>query len=119
MRKVFDSYQDNDYYITVASYLNNNRLYLGIEDKLENIITDISINLPELELNNNQIFLNADLDEEIKDKLIKNGIITNLNGYKDYNMESYMKVDINIEKLKEYDELGIEEHLNKINEMER
>lgn len=119
MRKVFDIYNDNNYYIDIATYTNNNRLYLGISDNLDNLIEDISINLPELKLKDNEIFLNDDLDEDIKRKLIEDGVIDGIYGYEQYNMGRYMKVSLNLDKLKEFDEKGFDEHFNKLNEMER
>lgn len=46
-----------NYYLTKSAYYNNNRIYLGLENEQE-VFSDITINLPEIMLEENCVALN-------------------------------------------------------------
>lgn len=113
MRKKFDTDLNNDYYLNVAQYVNNNRLYIGISNQVDDLVTDITINLPDVEIeSNNQIFLSADIQDDIKVKLIDKGIISKIDTTQKYNMGEYQIAYIDFDALKKYDSKGVDEFLN-------
>ena len=75
MRKTIKLY-DEDCYLSVYNYVDNNRLYLGVSDKNNDIIQDISVNLPEVHASYNQIYLTEPLSKDVVNKLVRLGIIS-------------------------------------------
>ncbi len=113
MRKKFDTDSNNEYYLNVLRYSCNNRLYIGISNQADDLISDITINLPDVKIkSNNQIFLSGDVLDEIKFKLIEKGIISEISDTQKYNMGEYQIAYVNLDILKEYDSSGVEEFLN-------
>jgi len=101
---------DKDYVIKVARYADNDRIYLGLYDK-NGWCNDISVNLsfaPNFSLS--QVYLSNDLTKEEKKALIKEGIIEKPTSRIPYNMSSYEVSKVDLEKLLEYDKVGIEDY---------
>lgn len=121
MKKIFVK-ADEDLYLIVARYDNNNRLYIGFGNEDEIIYGDITINLPEVSIDKNEIFLSDDLSEDAIDILKGKKIIEEVGNSIQYNMGRYNKAVVNFDVLKEYDPTGMEEFLenyNKCEDMER
>lgn len=114
MKKLFDTDSNyNRYYLSVARYACNDRLYIGIIDQIDDLISDITVNLTDVKIkSNNQIFLSGDVLDEIKFKLIEKGIISEISDTQKYNMGEYQIAYVNLDILKEYDSSGVEEFLN-------
>ncbi len=128
MKKMFDEEFGEKYYLSVSNY-SNNRLYIQV-DKEENnkllgdydYMVEITKNIPEISMDKqNQIYLANDISGGIKYKLLDNGIISKTINIIDYNGEKYHLVEVDFEKLKEYDKDGVENFLQlyKNQEMER
>lgn len=111
MKKIFNKIEE-ELYLIVARYENNNRLYIGIGSKDEIIKGDITINIPEVSTDKNEVFISDDLSEDIIDLLKEKKIIEELGYPIQYNMGRYRRAFINIEILKEYDPIGVEEFLD-------
>ncbi|MBO5096102.1 MAG: DUF4313 domain-containing protein [Bacilli bacterium] len=124
MKKVLYENNDRKYYLCVASYQNNGRLYLGVVNEEDEICGDITINLTDEELDKDEIFLSDDLVlDDIKELQDKN-IIGNVLYTTQYNFGNYKAVSVDFDILREYDNAGVEEfeiNYNKFHpeEMER
>lgn len=122
MKKVFDEERKENYYLMVSSYRNNDRLCINVTDRSDNdireevdYIADITINIPEISIDKiNQVYLSNDISDGVKYKLLDNGIISKTIKTIEYNLDQYSLVEVDLEKLKEYDKDGVEEflHLN-------
>ncbi len=120
MKKVFDEERKENYYLAVSSYRNNDRLCINITDRSDNdireevdYITNVTINIPEISIDKiNQVYLSNDISDGVKYKLLDNGIISKTIKTIEYNSDKYSLVEVNLEKLKEYDKEGVEEFLN-------
>lgn len=110
MRKTIKLY-DEDCCLSVYNYVDNNRLYLGVSDKNNDIIQDISVNLPEVHASYNQIYLTEPLSKDVVNKLVRLGIISKPVKEVQYNMATAKLVDVNLDKLKDYDKEGVEKYL--------
>lgn len=89
-------------YLTMGKYTNNDRLYIGLET-IDEPYCDITINLPEAETPTQEsVFLSNDIPQEVYDKLIKDGMISNILWQEQYNMGTYDMVQIFPETFKEY-----------------
>lgn len=103
-KKSIGNYNGEDLYLVIAKYQNNGRTYLGLETQDGEPFADITINLSDLEIvNNNFVFLSGDLSNELKEFLIDNEIIDYPIDKMQYNMGRYDLTMIDINKLKEYD----------------
>ena len=105
--------------LRVNKYVNNDRLalYLLINSDW---YSDVTINLPDmLLLNEDEGFINGDINsinpkgENIIDTLKTLGIIAESYGLIKYNYGTYEHVKFNLEKIKEYDPVGVEDYLYK------
>ena len=104
MRKKFYEDLENEYYIRVGRYVDNNRLYIGIYNQVGDIVCNVTINLSDANIkSNNQIFLAGNISNTIKDKV---------KTIQKYNMGEYPVVNVNFEALKEYDSKGVEDFFN-------
>lgn len=120
MKKVFDEERKEKYYMMVSSYRNNNRLCINITDRSDNdireevdYIANVTINIPEISIDKiNQVYLSNDISDGVKYKLLDNGIISKTIKTIEYNLDKYSLVEVDLEKLKEYDKEGVEEFLN-------
>lgn len=101
--------------LEVNSYQCNNRLYVGAYD-IENDepFGDITVNLTEFDINDKSNgfiddFINSDLFDLIP--IMKElGIIKESYGFKKSNFGNYELVDFNLEKLREYDPVGLDNY---------
>ncbi len=106
MKKSIGNFKGEDLYLRIASYLNNNRIYIGI-DTLEESYADLTINLPDLMLpDENYIFVNGNMTKDLRKFLEKKNIIGETIYTYPYNMGSYDMVNVDFDKLKEYDPEG-------------
>ncbi len=109
--------------LQVSNYQYGNRLYVGaimIEDNEP--FGDITVNLPDLPISDNaEGFIDDLINSNTFDlipKLKKLGIIKESYGKVRYNYGSYEYVKFDLEKLKEYDKVGVERYLSLSNEIE-
>ena len=110
MKKLIGNYKGDNLYLTIASYQNNNRIYIGVETEDE-LYADVTINLSDMYLlNNDYIFVNDDMSKDLRNFLEEKNIIGETFTTIQYNMGRYdmAKVDFNI--LKEYDSKGFNEY---------
>ena len=112
MKKEINIYDgDEKYFLSVYEYRSNNNLYLGISDINNNIVQDISINISDI-MQPNQIFLSNSLSKNTIAKLVKLDIISEPIKEVQHNLARYKLVNVDLDKIKEYDQAGIEEYLN-------
>lgn len=105
MKKAIGKYKNNNLYLTIDSYQNNNRIYIGIETK-NGLYADITINLTNMLLPDNYIFVNNDISSDLRKFLEEKGIIGKTIETYQYNMGRYDMVNINFDLLKGYDKEG-------------
>lgn len=103
MKKPFVNYNDRDLYLYKSKYANNDRIYLGLADKEGNLWGDITINLSDLLIeDDNYVFISGDLPTDLKEKIYDTGVFIDLYFTQKYNMGKYDKAMVNTTKLKEY-----------------
>lgn len=110
MKKLIGNYKGDNLYLTIASYQNNNRIYIGVETE-EELYADVTINLSDMYLlDDDYIFVNGDMTKDLRNFLEEKNIIGETFTTIQYNMGRYdmAKVDFNI--LKEYDLKGFKEY---------
>ena len=110
MKKSIGKFKGDNLYLTIASYQNNNRIYIGVETEDE-LYADVTINLSDMYLlNNDYIFVNDDMSKDLRNFLEEKNIIGETFTTIQYNMGRYdmAKVDFNV--LKEYDPKGFKEY---------
>lgn len=108
-KKSLGKYNDNELYLTVAKYGNNDRVYLGLEDE-EGLYADITINLSDALIETgNTIFLSSHVDNDLQEFLIEKGIIEEPYNVIQYNMGRYPVTRFNMDKVKEYDPDGFKD----------
>lgn len=110
MKKLIGNYEGDNLYLTIASYQNNNRIYICVETE-EELYADVTINLTDMMLPNNEyIFVNGDMTSDLRNFLEEKQIIGETFTTFQYNMGRYdiAKVDFNI--LKQYDSKGFKEY---------
>ena len=100
-RKSF-KFKGYDLYLDVATYLNNG---------------DVTINLTDTFINDDECFINSYTKSGgLEDKLIKLGVIKKIIRPIKYNMGTYDWVQLDLDKLKEYDPKGVDKYLNPVDE---
>lgn len=110
MKKTIGKFKGDNLYLTIASYQNNNRIYIGIETE-EELYEDVTINLSDMYLlDDDYIFVNADMTSDLRSFLEEKGIIGETFTTIQYNMGRYDMVKVNFNILKEYDPKGFEEY---------
>jgi|SRR5574344_2019507 hypothetical protein len=97
MKALFD-----DLYLIEGTYNNNKRKYLGLESNEHESYCDITINLDNAPLKENEIYLNGDLSNYTKNKLLETGIFKDTHDDMKYNYGIYKKLEVDYDKLKEY-----------------
>ena len=110
MKKLIGNYKGDNLYLTIASYQNNNRIYIGVETE-EELYADVTINLSDMYLlDDDYIFVNGDMTKDLRNFLEEKNIIGETFTTIQYNMGRYdmAKVDFNV--LKEYDPKGFKEY---------
>lgn len=109
---------NKDYYFIVTSYRENGRLAIQLTDKDDSLYSDVTINLSDLFVSDiDEAFINDDFNvcsREIYKYLKSKGIIQESFGIFPYNYGKYEYVKFNLEKLKEYDPIGVDELLSNI-----
>ncbi|MDO5568593.1 MAG: DUF4313 domain-containing protein [bacterium] len=126
MKKELFEIDEEKYYLYVGTYQLNGRLYLGITDVNDNICDDITINLPGAnDLGKDFVYLNGDMSSMIFNMLKEKGIFDDPLYEENYNYGLYKVVNINKDKLIEYDKDGYASFINEYksnhldNEMDR
>ena len=114
MKKVFDEEFHERYYLQVGSYYNSNRLAITVCKDNDEYVEDITVNQPLVELkDDNQILLSNHISNGVKYLLLDRGIISKTSEIKEYGNIKYQVVNVDLEKLKEYDKEGVESFLEK------
>ncbi len=114
MKKVFDEEFHEKYYLQVGSYYNSNRLAITVCKDNDEYVEDITVNQPLVELkDDNQILLSNHISNGVKYLLLDRGIISKTLEIKEYGNIKYQVVNVDLEKLKEYDMEGVESFLEK------
>lgn len=119
MRKPI-SINNEEYYFQVTTYQNNDRLAILLYDKDGDLHSDITINLSDIPICDiDEGFINGDFQTcspHILKELKSKGIIQDSFGIIPYNYGNYEYVKFDLDKLKEYDFVGISKLLDiKIN----
>lgn len=118
MKKSLGKYNNEDLYLIIASYRNNNRIYLAVETKDE-LYADITINLSDMMLPDaDYIFVNGDTSKELRNWLEEKNIISEPLETYQYNMGRYDMVKVDFDILKEYDPDGFAEYEKNSDEIE-
>lgn len=100
-------------YIDIGTYDVGKRIAILLYMENGELFDDLTINLPELPVKKGEVFINSWLDSKFLDCFLKEGIIKKYCGKVQYNMGQYNKVELNLNKLKEYDYLGYNEFMGK------
>ena len=109
MKKLIGNFKGNNLYLAIASYQNNNRIYIGVETE-EEMYADVTINLSDKILpDDNYIFVSNDMTRELRSFLKEKEIIGETLTTIPYNMGRYDMVKVNFDILKEYDYKGFDE----------
>ena len=110
MKKLIGNFKGDNLYLTIASYQNNNRIYIGVETE-EELYADVTINLSDAYLlDDDYIFVNSDMTEDLRYFLEEKNIIGETFSTIQYNMGKYDMVKIDFDILKEYDFEGFKEY---------
>lgn len=118
MKKPVGVYNGTNLYLTISSYLDNGRIYLGLETE-EELYADITINLSDrLIEDDNCIFISGHVYNDLQDFLIEKEIIEEPYNVMQYNMGKYNCSRVNFEKIKEYDPEGFENFEKKLKDDE-
>ncbi len=111
MKKSIGTFDNQELYLIVASYRNNNRIYLAVETEEEGLYADITINLPDMMLpDDDYIFVNGDMTRELRNFLEEQGIIGETLETYQYNMGKYDMAKIDLDLIKKYDPDGFKEY---------
>ena len=104
MREPLINYKGEDLYLVMANYVDNGRLYMGLENEERENYCDITINLSDIpEIGDMVVFLNGDISSELKKELRNIGLISKPIQQMPYNYGLYDIVIVNREALKDYD----------------
>ena len=103
MREPLMNYKGEDLYLVMANYVDNGRLYMGLENEERENYCDITINLSDIpEIGDMVVFLNGDISSELKKELRNIGLISKPIQQMPYNYGLYDIVIVNREALKDY-----------------
>lgn len=109
MKKLIGNYKGDNLYLTIASYQNNNRIYIGVETEKE-LYADVTINLSDMmPLDDDYIFVNGDMTKDLRNFLEEKQIIGETFTTIQYNMGRYDMAKVDFDILKEYDPKGFNE----------
>lgn len=104
MKEPLMNYKGEDLYLVIANYIDNGRLYMGLENADGENFCDITINLSDVpEIGDMVVFLNGDISSELKKELRNIGLISKPIQQMPYNYGLYDIVIVNREALKDYD----------------
>lgn len=110
MKKLIGNYKGDNLYLTIASYQNNNRIYIGVETE-EELYADVTINLSDMYLlDDDYIFVNGDMTNDLRNFLEGKNIIGETFTTIQYNMGRYDMAKVDFDILKEYDPNGFKEY---------
>lgn len=89
-------------YLKKANYTNNGRIYLGLDDVDGGSYCDITINLSDFMIeDDNIVFIDSWVDDDLFEKLEKVGLLTYLDTMQ-YNYGRYKKCLVNTDVMNEY-----------------
>ena len=109
MKKLIGNYKGDNLYLTIASYQNNNRIYIGVETE-EELYADVTINLSDMYLlNNDYIFVDGDMTKDLRNFLEEKQIIGETFTTIQYNMGRYDMAKVDFDIIKQYDPKGFSE----------
>ena len=109
MKESIGKFKGDNLYLTVASYQNNKRIYVGVDTEEESY-ADLTINLTDLMIpDEDYIFVNGDMTRDLRNFLEEKGIISEAIETYQYNMGKYDMVQVNFDLLKKYDPDGFKE----------
>lgn len=92
------NYQNKDLYLELGEYPNG-RIGILLNNQNGELWDDLTINLPDKELENNYIFVNPNIPNDLLDKLCETGVFLNLYRVEDYD---YRVIMVNKDVLKQY-----------------
>lgn len=92
------NYQNKDLYLNIGEY-SNGRIGILLNDENGELWDDLTVNLPNKELEKDYIFINPRIDNDLLDKLCETGVFLNLYKIEDYD---YRVVIVNMDALKKY-----------------
>lgn len=106
-------YGDEPVSLTVNSYRQGSRLYVGMISYAEGYpepFADMTVNLPHLPVRENEAYINGDLGKSILAFIEKNklGEVLPERGHSGYG--EYAKVAFNLDRLQEFDPEGVEKY---------
>ncbi len=107
MKEKIGTYDNQDMYLQVCNYTNNKRLYMGLVTE-EEPYSDITINLPDVGISEGYVYLSNDIDDNLKQFLIDNKVISDTIVYMKYNYGEYRMVKWNKDTVKRLDPNGYE-----------
>jgi hypothetical protein len=110
MREFIGNFKGDNLYLKIASYQNNNRIYIGVETE-EELYADVTINLSDMMLlDDDYIFVNSDMTRDLRNFLEEKQIIGETFTTIQYNMGRYDIAKVDFDILKEYDPKGFNEY---------
>ena len=83
------NYQNKDLYLELGEYPNG-RIGILLNNQNGELWDDLTINLPDKELENNYIFVNPNIPNDLLDKLCETGAFLNLYRVEDYDYRVIM-----------------------------
>ena len=107
MRKPIANYDGEDLYLFKSSYANNDRIYLGLEyydteAKGYELWGDITVNISDFLIeNDNIVFIDHNLFEEVYEQLVKVGLLKEIEIMK-YNLAKFKKCALDMKIVEEY-----------------
>lgn len=105
-------YDNDEFSLSITTYVNNSRLAVLLLDSNGEYCDSITINISDFFVaGKNSAFLNADINSNFVDCLKKENIICETIGSYPYNYGEYELVLFDMDVLKEYDAIGVEEYL--------
>lgn len=111
-------FKEDELFLEVTQYRSNGNLALLAYTK-EELYGDITINLPGFSVDEDEGIINSiTKDSGLEQKLIEKGIIKEVITEVKYNMGRYDFVVFDMEKLKEYDPIGMKKYQESIEEEE-
>lgn len=106
MRKKIGNYEGEDLYLFVGNYANNKRLYLELLTDEDEDYANVSINLPDIGIAESYVYLSNEIDDNLKQFLIDNKVISDTIVMMKYNHGEYRMVKWNKNTIKELDPEG-------------
>jgi len=109
MKRKSIKFKNRRLYLGLDRY-DNGRLAIFIQDRNEDYLDDVTINLPDIKLPNNKLIGINDCcrNSGMEQALIEAGVIKEIAYTVQYNYQEYDIAKLNIEALKEYDPEGYE-----------